>query len=42
MSTYKNELRALSSAELRSRRDRLAASLPGAAGFPQPGGDLFR
>jgi hypothetical protein len=33
MSAYKNDLRALSSAELRSRRDRLAASLPGAAGF---------
>jgi hypothetical protein len=33
MSTYKADLRALSSAELRSRRDRLAASLPGAAGF---------
>jgi hypothetical protein len=33
MHTYKNELRVLSSAELRSRRDRLAASVPGAAGF---------
>jgi hypothetical protein len=33
MDTYKNALRALSSAELRSRRDRLAASVPGAAGF---------
>jgi uncharacterized protein DUF6788 len=33
MNAYKNELRALSSAELRSRRDRLAASLPDAAGF---------
>ena len=33
MNAYKNDLRALSPAELRSRRDRLAASLPGAAGF---------
>ena len=33
MSEYKNDLRGLSAAELRSRRDRLAASLPGAAGF---------
>jgi|ERR1700677_2378669 hypothetical protein len=33
MDTYKSDLRALSSAELRSRRDRLAASVPGAAGF---------
>jgi hypothetical protein len=33
MNTYKNGLRTLSSAELRSRRDRLAGSLPGAAGF---------
>ncbi|SRR5712691_3256384 len=33
MNAYKNNLRALSAAELRSRRDRLAASLPGAAGF---------
>ena len=33
MNAYKNDLRALSSAELRSRRDRLAASLPDAAGF---------
>jgi len=33
MDAHKNDDRALSSAELRSRRDRLAASLPGAAGF---------
>ena len=33
MSTYKNDLRAVPSAELRSRRDRLAAAVPGAAGF---------
>jgi hypothetical protein len=33
MNTYKNGLRALSSAELRSRRDRVAASLPDAGGF---------
>jgi hypothetical protein len=33
MNSYKNDLRAVASAELRSRRDRLAASLPGAAGF---------
>jgi hypothetical protein len=33
MNKYKNELRSLTSEQLRSRRDRLAASLPGAAGF---------
>jgi hypothetical protein len=33
MNGYKNDLRTLSPAELRSRRDRVAASLPGAAGF---------
>jgi hypothetical protein len=33
MNGYKNGLRGLSVAELRSRRDRLAASLPGPAGF---------
>ncbi len=33
MDAHKNDHRALSSAGLRSRRDRLAASLPGAAGF---------
>jgi hypothetical protein len=33
MSQHKDDLRVLSSAELRSRRDRLAASLPGPAGF---------
>lgn len=33
MNAYKNDLRALPSAELRSRRDRLAAGLPGAGGF---------
>jgi hypothetical protein len=33
MNAYKNDLRALSSAELRSRRDRLAAGLPGAGKF---------
>ena len=33
MNTYKAGLRVVSSAELRSRRDRVAASLPGVAGF---------
>ena len=33
MSEYKNDLRGLSAAELRSRRDRLAADLPLAAQF---------
>jgi hypothetical protein len=33
MDAYKTDLRTLPSAELRSRRDRLAAGLPGAAGF---------
>ena len=33
MSEYKNDLRGLSAAELRSRRDRLAADLPRAAQF---------
>jgi len=33
MSEYKNDLRGLSAAELRSRRDRLAAGLPRAAQF---------
>lgn len=33
MNIHKADLRALSSADLRSRRDRLAGSLPGAAGF---------
>ncbi len=33
MNAYKNDLRAVPSAELRSRRDRLAASLPDASGF---------
>ena len=33
VNAHKNDLRALSSAELRSRRDRLAASLPDASGF---------
>ena len=33
MSKYKNDLRGLSAAELRSRRDRLAANLPDAGGF---------
>jgi hypothetical protein len=33
MNEYKNDLRGLSAAELRSRRDRLAAGLPDAAGF---------
>jgi hypothetical protein len=33
MNEYKNDLRGLSAAELRSRRDRLAADLPRAAQF---------
>ena len=33
MNEYKNDLRGLSAAELRSRRDRLAADLPGTAQF---------
>ena len=33
MDAYKDELRALSPGELRSRRDRLATSLPDAGGF---------
>jgi hypothetical protein len=33
MNAYKNDLRVLPSAELRSRRDRLAAGLPGAGAF---------
>lgn len=33
MNAYKNDLRAVPSSELRSRRDRLAASLPDAAGL---------
>jgi hypothetical protein len=33
MDACKSDLHAVASAELRSRRDRLAASLPGAAGF---------
>jgi hypothetical protein len=33
MNKYKNDLRGLSAAELRSRRDRLAADLPRAAQF---------
>ena len=33
MNEYKNDLRGLSAAELRSRRDRLAADLPDAGGF---------
>jgi hypothetical protein len=33
MNKYKNELRSLTSEQLRSRRDRLAVSLPDAAGF---------
>jgi hypothetical protein len=33
MSEYKNDLRGLSAAELRSRRDRLASDLPRAAQF---------
>jgi len=33
MDEYKNDLRGLPAAELRSRRDRLAASLPDAGGF---------
>jgi hypothetical protein len=33
MNEYKNDFRGLSAAELQSRRDRLAASLPQAGGF---------
>ena len=33
MNAHKNDLRTVPSAELRSRRDRLAASMPDAAGF---------
>ena len=33
MNAHKNDLRTVPSAELRSRRDRLSASLPEAAGF---------